>query len=102
MWLRSRPHRSAPVELVLYTKPGCHLCEEMKAVVDRVIETVGDGRASLREVDISRDAALRDQYGGQIPVLFVNGRKAFKYRLTERALRDRLKKEAGLRRIEKE
>ena len=65
----------------------------MMGVVDRVIGKAGGVPATLREVDISQDPELSAVYAEQIPVLFVNGRKAFKFRLTEEALRDRLKKE---------
>ena len=95
MWFRSRSSQSRSVELVLYSKPGCHLCEEMLSVVKRVAEKERGIAAAIREVDISRDPALSAAYAEQIPVLFVNGRKAFKFRLTERALRDRLEKEMG-------
>ena len=64
-------------------------------VVDRVIGKAGGVPATLREVDISQDSELSAVYAEQIPVLSVNGRKAFKFRLTEEALRDRLKKEKG-------
>ena len=62
-------------------------------VVDRVIGKAGGVPATVREVDISQDPELSAVYAEQIPVLFVNGRKAFKFRLTEEALRNRLKKE---------
>lgn len=62
-------------------------------MVDRVIGKAGGVPATVREVDISQDPELSAVYAEQIPVLFVNGRKAFKFRLTEEALRDRLKKE---------
>ena len=90
---RRRDTRQEPVELVVYTKPDCHLCEDMKNVVGRVVGK-NRGVATLREVDVSQDADLLATYGEQIPVLFVNGRKAFKYRVSERALRDRLEKDA--------
>jgi len=79
--------------MVLYSKPGCHLCDEMMSVVQRVIAQAGGITATVREVDISLDSELAAVYAEQIPVLFVNGRKAFRYRLTEEALRDRLKEE---------
>ena len=93
--MSSRPPNSGArsVELVLYEKPGCHLCDEMKAVVDRVIAQLEGVHAVVRSVDISLDPELSTVYGEQIPVLFVNGRKAFKYQLTEHDLRDRLKRE---------
>ena len=92
MWSR-RSGSHGSVELVLYTKPGCHLCDVMKAVVDRVVAKSLQGAITVREVDISADASLWSAYGEQIPVLFVNGRKAFKYRLTAEALRDRVRRE---------
>ncbi|MGH9460032.1 MAG: glutaredoxin family protein [Vicinamibacteria bacterium] len=91
MW--SRPRGSRSVELILYSRPGCHLCDEMTSVVHRVISQARGIDATVREVDISLDSELAAVYAEQIPVLFVNGRKAFKYRLTEEALRDRLKEE---------
>jgi glutaredoxin len=88
--LGSREHvdRAKQVELILYSRPGCHLCEEMKEVVARVVREIGGG---VREVDISADPDLEAVYREQIPVLFVNGRKAFKFRVSEEALRKRLR-----------
>ncbi|HLE21179.1 MAG TPA: glutaredoxin family protein [Vicinamibacteria bacterium] len=90
----ARGKRSKPVELVLYRREGCHLCEEMRAVVDLVLRDGGGIPVTLREVDISRHPDLEAAYGEQIPVLLVNGRKAFKFRLTEEALRERLRRNA--------
>jgi glutaredoxin len=80
----------APIALTLYSRPGCHLCEEMKEIVYPVARELG---CALAEVDISSDPALETRYGTEIPVLLVNDRKAFKYRLTERELRKRLRSE---------
>ena len=76
-------------ELVLYSKPGCHLCDEMKRVVERVRQQTA---FALREIDVSVDPELMERYGEEIPVLFVDDRKAFKYRVTERELRRRLER----------
>ncbi len=78
---------NAMVRLTLYSKPGCHLCEEMKAVVQRVAARVP---LELAEVDISRDPALMVRYGDQIPVLLIDGFKAAKYRIDERELEQKL------------
>jgi len=78
-----------PVRLTLYSKPGCHLCEEMKAVVARVAARVP---LRLEEVDISQDEALMAAYGEQIPVLLIDGRKAAKYRIDEGELERRLRR----------
>jgi glutaredoxin len=80
----------AAIALTLYTRPGCHLCDEMKEILDPVVRKLG---CTVAEVDISGDAELEARFGHEIPVLFVNGRKAFKYRLTERELRKRLRAE---------
>jgi glutaredoxin len=70
-------------KLTLYSKPGCHLCDEMKAVIDAVGARVP---LTLESVDITTDPALLDRYGLEIPVLLVDGKKAAKYRVSEREL----------------
>ena len=80
------------IRLTLYTRPGCHLCEDMKAVIDRAIRGVP---TTCEEVDISKDPTLEQRYGMQIPVLLVNGRKIAKYRIGEEDLRRALRGSAG-------
>jgi glutaredoxin len=75
------------MRLTLYGRADCHLCHEMRAVVDAVRREIG---FELEEVDVDRDPALVAAYGEEVPVLLVNGRKAFKYRVTPRDLRVRL------------
>jgi hypothetical protein len=70
------------IVLTLFSRPGCHLCDEMKAVVQRAIGAA-EVRATVEEIDISTDADLEERYGLEIPVLLVNGKKAAKYRVTE-------------------
>ena len=69
--------------LTIYSRPGCHLCDEMKAIVTRVVA----GDASIDEIDISTDPALEARYGIEIPVLLIDGRKVAKYRITEETFR---------------
>jgi glutaredoxin len=71
--------------LIIYSRPGCHLCDEMKAIVARVIRTLP--AVTLQEVDISGDTDLEARYGLEIPVLTIDGKKAAKYRVTGDALR---------------
>jgi glutaredoxin len=78
------------MELILYTRRDCELCREMEAVIDQVMPRV---QAALKRVEIDGDPALEAQFGIEVPVLFVNGRKAFKYRCTVRELRKRLERE---------
>jgi len=72
------------IAVTIYSRPGCHLCDEMKAIVHKVARTVP---LSLEEIDISKDAALEAEFGLEIPVLFVAGKKAAKYRVGEEELR---------------
>ena len=75
------------LEILLYERPGCGLCHEMLTVVEGLQPEFS---LDVRRVDISADPGLEAEYGTQIPVLFIAGRKAFKYRVTSGALRARL------------
>jgi glutaredoxin len=66
------------VEVLLLGAPDCHLCEVAKALLRDLEHDLG---YALREVDITGDADLEREYREQIPVVFVAGRKAFKYRV---------------------
>ena len=72
------------IRLTIYSRPGCHLCDEMKDLVRRVSASVP---LALEEVDISGDAELERLYGTEIPVLMADGKKVAKYRIGERELR---------------
>jgi glutaredoxin len=78
------------MELVLYTRRDCELCHEMEIVIDEALPRF---QAALKRVEIDGDPSLEAQFGIEVPVLFVNGRKAFKYRCTARELRKRLARE---------
>ena len=75
------------VEVRLYSAPGCHLCDDAKDVLER--ERAGLG-FDLVEVDISGDPELEAAYREQIPVVYVAGRKAFKFRVEPAELRRRV------------
>ena len=72
--------------VTIYSRPGCHLCVEMKTVVERVAARAAPGAITIKEIDISSDPGLRERYGLEIPVLLIDGRKTAKYRITEDAL----------------
>jgi hypothetical protein len=73
------------IVLTLYSRPGCHLCDEMKAVVQRATRAATTP-ITIEEINISTDPDLEERYGLEIPVLMVDGRKAAKYRIEEEAL----------------
>jgi len=64
-------------DLVLYSRPGCHLCEHLEGELAPLIR----GRATLRIVDISEDPVLLRRYGLRIPVLVADGAELSGYPL---------------------
>ena len=81
---------SAMIRLTLYGRVDCHLCDEMRAVVDVVRQEIP---CDLEEVDVDGDPTLAAAYGDEVPVLCVNGRRAFAGRVDAPALRARLRRE---------
>ena len=69
--------------VTLYSRPGCHLCEEARESLERV-----QTRApfTLQEVDITTDDALHMRYLERIPVVSVDGTDLFDYEVDEDAL----------------
>ena len=70
--------------ITLYTRPGCHLCDDARLVVERVCADLGE---SFEEVDITTDDDLADRFGEDIPVTFVDGRQHDFWRVDENRLR---------------
>ena len=81
--MRAKPH------VTLYTKPGCHLCEEAKAEIRAA--GIAD-EYSFAEVNIEEDPKAYELYRFEIPVITVDGHKAFKYRLTAEEFRRRIRR----------
>jgi len=59
-----------PPRVVLYSKPGCHLCDEARAVIEAVCAELGE---AYDEIDISSSSDLMARFGEEIPVTFVDG-----------------------------
>jgi hypothetical protein len=84
------------IRVTLYGRAECHLCHEMRAVVDGVIARAPfTGRVAVEEVDVDGDPGLAAAYGDEVPVLCVNGAKVFTYRVDAATLRARLEREPG-------
>ena len=78
-------HRRTPlIRLTIYSRPGCHLCDEMKAVVRRVVGLGPAGARGNRHLDRCR--ARSGSMALEIPVLMVDGKKVAKYRIGESEL----------------
>jgi hypothetical protein len=80
------------IRLRLLSRPGCHLCDEMRADVDRIL----DGQAHEWEiVDVDSDDEIARRWSDSIPVLFVNGRLFAKLRMPKLAPALRLMRAAA-------
>jgi glutaredoxin len=74
---------SAP-RITLYTRPGCHLCDDARAVIEGVCADLGE---SYEEIDITGDDELEDRFTEDVPVTFVDGRQHDFWRVDETRLR---------------
>lgn len=74
--------------VTLYSRPGCHLCEQARAVVERVCADLGERYV---EVSIDEDEQLRERFTDEVPVTFVDGRQHDFWRVDERRLRAALR-----------
>jgi glutaredoxin len=79
---------AGPREVTLYTRPGCHLCEEAKALIAPLLREFG---AALREVNIEDDAVLRKRYGSDVPLIFLGAHKVAKHRVNVEQFRRQLR-----------
>lgn len=78
-----------PATVTIFTRPGCHLCEEAKAAI---LASGCEGEFLLEEINIDDDAALRQRYAWDIPVIFINGVKVFKHRVDSREFKIKLRR----------
>ncbi len=76
-----------PPRVVLYSKPGCHLCDEARVVIEAVCQELGE---SYDEVDITTSETLQERFGEEIPVTFVDGRQHDFWRVDGVRLRNAL------------
>ena len=76
------------IRLTLITRRDCHLCEEMEAIIEQVAPQAG---VVLEILDVDAEPDRRARYSDEVPVLLIDGRKAFKYRVTPVELRQRLR-----------
>ena len=83
----ANPLPADPLEVTLYTRPGCHLCDEAKL---QMAPLLAEFRARLREVNIDADRELRELYNFDVPVIFLAGRKVAKHRVDPAQFRRQL------------
>jgi len=80
------------IALTIYSRPGCHLCDDMKDLIRKVAQRIP---LTLEDVDIYGDDALEERYGLEVPVLFVEGERVASVRIAERQLLRVLQERAG-------
>ena len=73
--------------VVIYSRPGCHLCDKAKAVIEN--SNCSD-YYTLEEINIESDAELLRKYKYDIPVVTVDGEEAFRHRVDPVAFRIRV------------
>lgn len=69
--------------IVLYTKPGCHLCDDMR---DQLTAALRGSAERVQYVDIAADLDVYMRYRHDIPVLLIDGREVARHRITDTAL----------------
>ena len=67
-------------QVVVYSRKGCHLCEIVKETLGKLERR---GGFTWQEVDVESNNTLRRQFTDEVPVVFIDGRKAFKYHMSE-------------------
>jgi len=74
----ARLAQRGPRDITLFSRPGCHLCEEAKTAIAPLLCEFG---AVLHEVNIDEDATLKERFGFDIPVIYIGPHKAAKHRV---------------------
>lgn len=80
---------ASKAQVTLYTRPGCHLCDETKQII--LAADCGDLYA-FQEINIDLDPLLVRRYGWDIPVILINGIETFKHRLTPSEFKSEIKR----------
>jgi glutaredoxin len=70
--------------VIIYSRPGCHLCDEAKATIERTSDT----SFTLEEINIESDDELLKKYQYDIPVVTINGIEVFKHRIDPEEFRN--------------
>jgi glutaredoxin len=79
---------AGPRDVTIYSRPGCHLCEEAKAQIAPLLKEFD---ARLTEINIDEDPGLRARYDYDVPVIFIGSRKAAKHRVDTTQFRRQLR-----------
>lgn len=75
--------------VIVYTREDCHLCKDTITTIRSVAESV-EPPIKIALVDVDQNETLRTEYGDRVPYVVIDGRPAFKYRVDEHKLRQKL------------
>jgi Glutaredoxin-like domain (DUF836) len=81
---------TAAARIVVYSSPGCHLCEQAISDLRRLQSELGPGAVQIEERDIGAEEALHRAYLERIPVIELDGEELCEYAIDEQVLRERL------------
>jgi glutaredoxin len=73
--------------VTIYSKPGCHLCDDAKA---NILAAGCNDEFTIEEVNIEEDDSLKELYRYDIPVILINGIKVFKHRVEPHDFKEKL------------
>lgn len=76
------------IRIEIYSRPGCHLCDEAKAVIEPFSSRYP---LQLTVTNVDSSPALKQAYGTEIPVILINGTEAFRHRVDAQAFERKLK-----------
>ena len=76
------------MRVTLYSRQGCHLCDDARAVIERVCSDLGE---SFEEIDIDGDPELQERFSDEVPVTYVDGKQHDFWRVSEDRLRRALR-----------
>lgn len=79
-----RLEAAGPLELTLLTRAGCHLCDQALRQIEPLVTRIG---APLRIVDVDTDRVLREDYGLDVPVLFLGNEEIARHRFDPESIR---------------
>jgi len=80
---------ASKAQVIIYSKPGCHLCDEAK---ESILAAGCNDQITLTEINIESDPELMSKYRYDIPVIAINGVEAFMHRIDPTEFRERILK----------
>lgn len=91
--IKNREKEAMSIEIIILTAPGCTTCDQAKAVVQKIVEQVGQkfSELSFRTIDVAESPEIGTRYGIlSTPAIIINDKLAFRGVPKEKALRKKL------------